>query len=276
MITKWLVTGDIHGRLGRFQNTDFGNATPENTAMIILGDAGFNYYLSGRDARMKQAAAQLPFTFYCVRGNHEARPQTIKDMGILHDDNVQGPVYWQPEYPNIRYLMDGCFYVIDGKQTLVLGGAYSVDKFYRLANGWQWFENEQLNDEERENIYNYLETLALSGKINKFDLVLSHTAPVNFEPREMFLDCIDQSDVDKSTEEWLQSIYDLMPKHTFWLFGHYHGDMIMGDNIAMLYEKIIDLSCIDTFDHSSIELPEGFMVARRYQYERLERGLPSL
>ena len=133
-----------------------------------------------------------------------------------------------------------------------------------------------MNNEERENIYNYLETLALFGKINKFDLVLSHTAPVNFEPREMFLDCIDQSDVDKSTEEWLQSIYDLLPEHTFWLFGHYHGDMIMGDNIAMLYEKIIDLSCVDTFDHGSIELPEGFMVARRYQYERLERGSSSL
>lgn len=273
---NFYCTGDCHGRFERFDNFYKTITTP--VGMICLGDFGVNYYLNKRDEKNKaELCSKYPLiTFYCVRGNHEARPQTIKDMGILHDDNVQGPVYWQPEYPNIRYFMDGCCYVIDGKQTLVLGGAYSVDKFYRLANGWQWFENEQLNDEERENIYNYLETLALSGKINKFDLVLSHTAPINFEPREMFLDCIDQSDVDKSTEEWLQSIYNLLPEHTFWLFGHYHGDMIMGDNIAMLYEKIIDLSCIDTFNHSSIELPEGFMVARRYQYERLERGLSSL
>lgn len=221
---------------------------------------------------MKHDASLMSFTFYCVRGNHEARPQDIKDMEILHDDNVQGPVYWQPEYPNIRYLMDGSFYLIDGKKTLVLGGAYSVDKFYRLANGWQWFENEQLNEEERNSIYNYVEALAHAGLIEDIELVLSHTAPVNFEPREMFLDCIDQNDVDKSTEIWLQKIYDCMPEHTFWLFGHYHGDMIMGDNIAMLFEKIIDLSCIGTFDNGAVELPEGFMVSQRYQYERLERG----
>lgn len=276
MITKWLCTGDIHGRLDRFQNFDFGNSTPENTAMIILGDAGFNYYLSGRDDRMKQEAAKFPCTFYCVRGNHEARPQDIEGMEILHDDNVNGPVYWQPEYPNVRYLVDGGFYTIDGKKTLILGGAYSVDKFYRLAMGWRWFENEQLSEEERNYIYNYLDDLAYTGKIDDVELVLSHTAPVDFEPREMFLDCIDQSDVDKSTETWLQEIYYLMPEHTFWLFGHYHADMIMGDNIAMLYNKIINLSCIDTFDHDSVEVPEGFMVAKRYQYERLELGLSAL
>lgn len=276
MITKWLCTGDTHGSLERFYPSNFTTEKPEETAIIILGDASFNYYLNKRDDKLKHAADIMSMTFYCVRGNHEARPQDIPGMEILHDDNVNGPVYWQPEYPGIRYLMDGCFYIIDGKTTLVLGGAYSVDKFYRLANGWGWFENEQLSEEERNYIYNYVSNLAHTGRIEDVELVLSHTAPVDFEPREMFLSCIDQSDVDKSTETWLQKIYDLIPEQTFWLFGHYHADMIMGDNIAMLYERIIDLSCIDTFDHGSVEVPEGFMVAKRYQYERLEQGLSAL
>lgn len=275
MITKWLCTGDIHGRLDRFQNFDFGNSTPENTAMIILGDAGFNYYLSGRDDRMKQAAAKLPCTFYCVRGNHEARPEDIPGMTTLYDKNVDGTVYYQPEYPNIRYFWDGSYYYIAGRHTLVLGGAYSIDKHYRLAQGWQWFENEQLNKEERDYIYHYIEELIYT---NDFDvsLVLSHTAPEAYEPRELFLNFIDQSAVDKTMEVWLQSIYELLPDITLWLFGHYHGDMIMGDNIAMLYNQIIDLTCIDTFDHGSVELPSGFRVAMNYNYQRISEGRKPL
>lgn len=273
---NFYCTGDCHGRFERFDNFYKTITTP--VGMICLGDFGVNYYLNKRDEKNKaELCSKYPLiTFYCVRGNHEARPQDIEGMEILQDDNVNGPVYWQPEYPSVRYLVDGGFYTIDGKKTVVLGGAYSVDKFYRLTMGWRWFANEQLSEEERNYIYNYLDDLAYTGKIDDVELVLSHTAPVNFEPREMFLDCIDQSDVDKSTETWLQKIYYLMPEHTFWLFGHYHADMIMGDNIAMLYNKIINLSCIDTFDHGSVEVPEGFMVAKRYQYERLEQGLSAL
>ena len=40
------------------------------------------------------------------------------------------------------------------------------------------------------------------------DVVLSHTSPLKYEPREMFLDFIDDSRVDKSTEIWLDAIED--------------------------------------------------------------------
>lgn len=32
-------------------------------------------------------------------------------------------------------------------KTIVIGGAYSVDKFYRLSKGYNWFEDEQPSDE---------------------------------------------------------------------------------------------------------------------------------
>lgn len=40
------------------------------------------------------------------------------------------------------------------------------------------------------------------------DVVLTHTVPLKYEPVEMYLDGIDQSKVDKSTEEWLDKIED--------------------------------------------------------------------
>ena len=39
-------------------------------------------------------------------------------------------------------------------EFLVLGGAYSVDKFYRLSMGYKWFSDEQMTIEERENFLN--------------------------------------------------------------------------------------------------------------------------
>lgn len=42
----------------------------------------------------------------------------------------------------------------------------------------------------------------------KADVGLSHTTPLKYEPVEVFLKGIDQSEVDKSTEEWLDGIED--------------------------------------------------------------------
>jgi len=56
----------------------------------------------------------------------------------------------------ILYAKDGGDYmlVINGgaRRVLTIGGAYSVDKQHRLSNGWRWFENEQLSEEERADI----------------------------------------------------------------------------------------------------------------------------
>ena len=41
---------------------------------------------------------------------------------------------------------------------------------------------------------------------NEIDIILSHTCPRKYEPREAFLTFIDQSTVDTSTEDWLDSI----------------------------------------------------------------------
>lgn len=45
-----------------------------------------------------------------------------------------GKVWVEEAYPNILFAKDGEIYDIAGMKTIVIGGAYSVDKFYRLKH----------------------------------------------------------------------------------------------------------------------------------------------
>ena len=71
------LTGDTHGNFLRMDAFCRTMETRKSDTMIILGDAGFNYYLNDRDARAKEYASALPVKFFCIHGNHEARPQRI-------------------------------------------------------------------------------------------------------------------------------------------------------------------------------------------------------
>lgn len=55
----------------------------------------------------------------------------------------------------------------------------------------------------------------------QIDIVLSHTCPLKYEPREVFLAGINQSTVDKSTEVWLGTI-EAKLQYEHWYCGHYH------------------------------------------------------
>ena len=46
-------------------------------------------------------------------------------------------------------MFDGEIYDIDDKKVMVIGGAYSVDKWYRLKMNYKWFEDEQISEEEK-------------------------------------------------------------------------------------------------------------------------------
>lgn len=58
---------------------------------------------------------------------------------------------------------------------------------------------------------------------NKFDVVISHTCPLRYEPIEVFLTQIDQSTVDDGTEKWLDSIENRID-YIAWYCGHWHTD----------------------------------------------------
>ena len=85
MIKQYFLTGDTHGNFSRFKHYE---NNPDN-AIIILGDAGFNFYLNHRDDDLKKFITnKYKFTIYCVRGNHETRSQNVSGMLYAYDENV--------------------------------------------------------------------------------------------------------------------------------------------------------------------------------------------
>lgn len=229
---KYYITGDCHGNFRKIEYFINLYHTSVEDIMIILGDVGLNYYLGRKDNKNKANISKLPITLFCIHGNHEARPSTIDTY--KEKEWHGGVVYFEEEFPNILFAKDGEVYDFDGKKAIVLGGAYSVDKEYRLSIGNAWFPDEQPSAEIKQYVWQQLE------KNNyKVDYVLSHTCPLEFEPTELFLDFIDQSRVDKTTENWLS---DIRSKLTYskWYFGHYHGNKQYA-SAEMLYEAIKEL-----------------------------------
>ena len=110
---------------------------PDEANCIILGDAGINYTNDEQDIYLKNKIATLNRTYYLVRGNHEMRPENISTMRWDFDPKVNGEVYFEEAYPNIRYFKDGGEYNINGYSVLVIGGAYSVDKYWRVLMDYQ-------------------------------------------------------------------------------------------------------------------------------------------
>ena len=244
MIKRWIITGDTHGQV--FQRMDkisrnIDNLVAEETAVIILGDAGLNYNLNKTDLKGKKLSSSFGIRIYCVRGNHEQRPQNIKGMKLVYDEDVAGEVYIEDDLPLIRYFVDGGEYTIAGKSVLTIGGAYSVDKYYRLSRAAGrsfsgWFEDEQLNEAERAEILQ-----KVRGK--RYDFVLTHTAPITWEPTDLFLRGVDQSTVEKDMEYWLKEVA-LSISWGHWLFGHYHADRIEAPHVEQFYREYEDLETI--------------------------------
>ena len=225
-------TGDIHGNPKKIIKFAKDNKLTDQDIICILGDVGCNYFGEGsvQDHNMKQALHKLPCTIFCVHGNHEERPQNISTYKRKLWN--QGYVYVEDKFPNILFAIDGMIYDFDGKDTLVIGGAYSVDKYYRLAMGYHWFPDEQPDDKIKKEV----ET-AIGMWGYEFDQILTHTCPIKYIPTEAFITGVDQSTVDNSTEEWLNTIED---KCTYgrWLCGHFHIDKEI-DKLHFLYDDFI-------------------------------------
>lgn len=231
------VHGDTHGYAKAFKEINnklhFTEATEEDT-LIILGDVGANYWGDKRDIYTKRLIRNMRPTVLCLQGNHEKRPRAIPTYKYTYNPRYKCYGWYESEFPNIFFPEDGAVYIED-KRFLFAGGAYSVDKDYRLATGAKWFSDEQPSEEDKRRVR------AAVCLNNKFDYVCSHTAPLNYEPTHLFMTYVDQSTVDKSTEIYLQEIYEKLDQNYLkqWLFGHYHADEKLDNKFRILFNDMI-------------------------------------
>lgn len=230
------ITGDCHGEYYNIESF-YNRKHPKTTdTIILLGDSGINYYYP--DNECKNTLYKIPMNYFIIHGNHDNyRPDKLKTYQEV--EYCGGIVYKEEEFPTIRIAKFGEIYNLPDytgkdKKCIVLDGAYSVDKWYRLRNGWGWWNDEQPTDEMKEYAIKQLE------KNNwEVDYVLSHTCPIDFEPTELFLPMLDQSTVDNSYEKWLQNeIYNKLKYNNVWYFGHFHDDKFISNKMLMMFKNI--------------------------------------
>lgn len=281
---KIYVMGDIHGRHQpvrdfwlRAKLQQKMTNSREDQVLILLGDSGLNYFFNHRDREVKAQLSKYPFTYFIVRGNHEERPSNCmaKEPDKWEIEEFWGGiVYVEKDYSYIKYADDGpatynipyivtpCELrddnengdiewndLVDYYKTLILPGAYSVDKFYRLQKGYSWFEDEQMSLPEREYAWDLI-----GRNEHSFDLILSHTCPVCFEPTDLFLPMIDQSMVDKDMERFMGAV-EYATDYSAWMWGHYHAyrdyPRTDGKKKVMLFHEAINLQ-----QYMEEEIPE--------------------
>lgn len=208
------ITGDIHGQVQYVQALiNVEHATPDDI-IVLLGDVGVNYYGGHGDRSRKRKLNAHGIPILCIHGNHEMRPESLDTYReeLWHG----GTVYREDEFPNLLFAKDGEIYDLEGYKAIALGGAYSVDKWYRLQRNIPWFPDEQPSDAAKARAEANLDRVCW-----KVDAVFSHTCPYRYLPREALLGWVDQSLVDNSTELWLDTIEKRLD-YKLWFCGHFH------------------------------------------------------
>ena len=227
------ISGDIHGEVYRVEEAIKQLHMTAADTIVLLGDVCMNYFGNDNGDRFrKYTLNKLGIQILCIHGNHEMRPDTVDSYHeILWHGGI---VYAEDAYPNLLFAKDGEIYDLDGYKALVIGGAYSVDKDYRLQVNAMWFADEQPSAEIKARVEQKLEDLRW-----KVDLVLSHTCPEKYIPTEALLTNVDQSAVDRSTENWLGTIEGKLD-YQAWCCAHWHINKHV-DRIHFLFD---DYECL--------------------------------
>ena len=229
------LTGDTHADFRDLIGKSIRYEITEHDLLIILGDVGINYFADWRDQKSKDTLAMISAMILCIHGNHELRPTSPEVADLYHPIRWMGDTaYVEDAYPRFIMAADGARYHINDRDFLVIGGAYSVDKPWRLQMGYRWFPDEQLTPAEMD---------AIKRKVldhgDREDIILAHTCPYDQRPVECFLPGVDESGVDNTMEHFLQEIVDAVEYNAFYC-GHWHTEKQDG-KLRIMFHDVITL-----------------------------------
>lgn len=226
------ITGDTHGQTDFAKLIGFVRERSDLTKddyVIIAGDFGAVWDEATLEKDLKPYR-DLPFTVLFVDGNHE-------NFDLLNAFPVEewhgGKVH--KVKPDIIHLMRGQVFEIEGKTFFTFGGATSIDKAYRLAYGYGWWE------QERPTYAEYDEGIAnLKRYGNRVDYIVTHSCG---ERALMYPPLRTRSSKMQSFfENRLLSGFEDGVEYTHWYFGHYHLDGDLSDKQTVLYQEIKSLT----------------------------------
>lgn len=156
---KLLISGDSHADINHIKSLISKVKKFECDAVFVVGDYGF-WPRDKRGLKFLDAVSKLDFPVYFLAGNHE-------DWDIL-DKHVEdsGSEDFIEVHPNSFYAPTGLTWEWDGVKFLSVGGAYSIDRRYRVKF-IDWFPQEIITEQDVSNCL---------GK-GQVDVLLSHDSP---------------------------------------------------------------------------------------------------
>lgn len=177
---KILLAGDTHGNTKHVKYL-ISTALEQGCERIFqLGDFGYwEHETSGvrylNEINKQARRSNIPI--YFIDGNHDKTSLLLEKYKDAEDE--EGFLLVRS---HIRYAKRGHCWEWEGKQFIALGGAYSVDKAYRLwveeqqkAPESLWFPEEEMNDRQL--------TAYLAGAPATVDIIFSHDKPRTSNPK---------------------------------------------------------------------------------------------
>lgn len=175
---KILIAGDVHGSTSHMVYLLEQARRKDAEKLFQVGD--FGYWEHARPGveylnRVQAHALSHGVDVYFLDGNHDNRALLLEKYQERDDE---GFIIVRP---NIKYADRGHTWDWDGTRFIALGGAYSIDKSYRLKLeyaeqklGAYWFPGEEMTALE----WSYV----LKDRSN-VDVVLAHDKPFLANPR---------------------------------------------------------------------------------------------
>lgn len=229
MSGRLFITGDTHGTIDIDKVIKFSKR-PDLTSddvLIICGDFGLVWSESQSEMEWRRWYSEQPFTTLFIAGNHENYNLLNKlphyDWNGITVRYVCNKVY---------HLMNGV-YTINNKKILVIGGAESHDKEYRVKKV-DWWEQELPSATQLGNIQN-----AINQTDKQFDVIITHCAP------DWVQDFWHYNNYPKNRlTHFLDHVSETV-QYSEWYCGHYHKDdsVIINDTtkFRLLYDDVIQI-----------------------------------
>lgn len=224
---KLLITGDTHGQIdiGKLTTKRFllQKELTKDDILIVLGDWGAIWYGNKKDNYMLKWWESKPWTTFIVLGNHcnyDAIEQLPKN------EMFGAPVRRVSD--SVIIAESGFIYNLCGKSCLVVNGADSTDKAFRIE-GKSWWPQEQITEKD---FLTAKENLQLCD--NKVDCLLTHTGGCAVARELGFNPTI--------SDEWVDKVMGLIQSPYQHFCGHYHINRFTSSGSRILYDDIILLS----------------------------------
>ena len=228
------IIGDRHGMKDGFSEKMLPgqSAWTADDTVIVTGDFGYVMYGEENVAEEKATLNMLekkPYTILFCDGNHEGFDYLEQ---YPEERRYGAPV--RKIRNNIYWLQRGYIYTINEKTFFVMGGAYSIDKDFRLSyqaltGDKIWFAQELPTAQEYHRAIQ-----SLKAHDHKVDYIITHTAPKLLIPR-LIGKFPDHHDLELTGFlDWVD--HEVSYQH--WYFGHFHLDEILSPRFVACYQQI--------------------------------------